>query len=82
MSRPSSSMTPESMGYTPAIMFMRVDLPAPLPPITVTKSPGARCRSTLTKARFSLMVPALKVLQTFCTFSMGYRPPSGRAARV
>ena len=38
------------------------DLPAPLEPTTVAKSPGARWRSTPSSAFFSLTVPGLKVL--------------------
>ena len=48
----------------PATAFSRVDLPAPLPPMTVTKSPSASVSDTPRRARFSLMVPALNVLQT------------------
>ena len=64
MSVPSSSITPESSGYTPAIILSSVDLPAPLPPITVTKSPSLRVRSTPVSARFSVTVPLLKVFLT------------------
>ena len=55
-------MEPSSMGQTPAIAFNMVDLPAPLPPMTVTKSPSFNVRSTPFKATFSLIVPKLKVL--------------------
>ena len=61
-SMPSMAMVPESTGHTPATALRRVDLPAPLPPMTVTKSPSARVRETPFRARFSLMVPGLKVL--------------------
>lgn len=44
MFTPSISILPESIGYTPAIIFNMVDFPAPFPPMIVTKSPGARCK--------------------------------------
>ena len=55
---------------TPAMEFNIVDLPAPLPPITVTKSPGARCSDKSCKATFSLMVPAKNVLWICSTCSI------------
>ena len=51
-----------SMGQTPATALSMVDLPAPLPPMTVTKSPSSSVRSRPLRATFSLTVPALKVL--------------------
>ena len=61
-STPSMVMVPASTGHTPATAFRRVDLPAPLPPMTVTKSPSFKWRDTPFKAVFSLTVPALNVL--------------------
>ena len=62
MSTPSRIILPWSAGKTPAIRFRVVDLPAPLPPMMVTKSPSSRVRSRPSMARFSLTVPALNVL--------------------
>ena len=70
MSSPSNSIVPESSGYTPAIILSRVDLPAPLPPMTVTKSPSARVRSTPVRARFSVTVPRLNVFFTWDSLSI------------
>ena len=61
---PSMTTLPSSTGQTPATALSIVLLPAPLPPMTVTKSPGLRCRSMLLSAFFSLIVPGLKVLET------------------
>ncbi len=41
-SLPSIMILPGSTGHTPATAFSMVDFPAPLPPITVTKSPSFR----------------------------------------
>ncbi len=59
---PSMTMEPLSTGHTPAIAFNIVDLPAPFPPITVTKSPSSKVSDSPFNAIFSLTVPALKVL--------------------
>ncbi|MMZ66432.1 hypothetical protein D1872_289310 [compost metagenome] len=53
ISRPPIRICPASGLRTPEIMFISVDLPAPLLPMTVTKSPGCKCKFTLTKAIFS-----------------------------
>ena len=42
---PSRKIFPESTSCTPAMRLRRVDLPAPLPPMTVTKSPSSSSRS-------------------------------------
>src|SRR5699024_11538367 len=47
---PSMEMVPESTINRPEIELSNVDFPAPLEPITVTKSPGFRCRETSTSA--------------------------------
>ena len=43
-SSPPMKIEPASTGQTPATAFSSVDLPAPLPPMTVTKSPSASSR--------------------------------------
>ncbi len=71
-STPPMVMVPESTGNTPAMALSMVDFPAPLPPMTVTKSPSSMVRFKPWRATFSLTVPGLKVFQTFCSLSMGY----------
>ncbi len=73
-SLPSIRMEPESTSCSPAMQLSKVDLPAPLPPIKVTKSPSFRWRFTLCKAVFSFTVPLLKVLKTPFTASI-FRSP-------
>src|SRR5690625_7708546 len=51
------------------------DFRTPSEPITVTKSPGVRCRETSTSALRSLAVPAKKVLEMLSILSIGYLPP-------
>src|SRR5660397_63797 len=51
------------------MMLRRVDLPAPLEPITVTNSPGARCRDTSFSATRAFTVPGANVLLMFSSFS-------------
>src|SRR5699024_2328206 len=70
-SAPSIKILPSSTGQTPATAFSMVDLPAPLPPMTVTKSPSFRWRERPFRAVFSLTVPGLKVLEMFWISSMG-----------
>src|SRR5699024_7489735 len=70
-SAPSIMILPSSTGQTPATAFSMVDLPAPLPPMTVTKSPSFRWRDRPFRAVFSLTVPGLKVLYMFWMSSMG-----------
>ena len=65
MSVPAMTMLPASTRKVPAMEFISVDLPAPLPPMTVTKSPGERCSVTPRSAYFSVIVPGLKVLAMF-----------------
>src|SRR5699024_10651040 len=72
---PSMEMVPESTINRPEIELSNVDFPAPLEPITVTKSPGFRCRETSTSALRSLAVPAKKVLEMLSILSIGYLPP-------
>ena len=57
----------------------RVDLPAPLLPITATNSPSAIVKSTPLRARRSLDAPGLNVFWTCCSRSMGrIHPPCHR----
>ncbi len=62
-SMPSILMEPVSTGHTPETAFMIVDFPAPLPPITVQKSPSLSVNETSISAFFSLIVPGLNVLE-------------------
>ena len=75
MSRPSSRMEPASVKKLPEMALNRVDLPAPLEPMMVTKSPGSRWRDRSVRAFFSLTVPGLKVLEMWEMVSMAHRPP-------
>ncbi len=61
-SAPPMEIVPRSAVHTPATALSRVDLPAPLPPMTVTNWPSSMWRSTPRRAVFSLTVPGLKVL--------------------
>ena len=67
-------MLPESTGNTPAIEFNKVLLPAPLPPITVVKSPDSSRRLTPWRAVFSLTVPLKNVLTKSLTSSIWFPP--------
>ena len=71
---PSMVMEPLSTGHTPAMALSMVDLPAPLPPITVTKSPGLRVSERFCSAFFSFIVPGLKVLHILSSFSISTLP--------
>jgi len=61
ISFPPSTILPSSTGNTPQIAFSIVLLPAPLPPITVMKSPSLTVSSSPFNAIFSLIVPLLNV---------------------
>ena len=69
-STPPINTCPKSGFHTPATALSIVLLPAPLPPITVTKSPSSSLSERLSSARFSFMVPALKVLLIFLISSI------------
>src|SRR5699024_8523827 len=71
---PSMEMVPESTIRRPEIELSNVDLPAPLEPITVTKSRGARSRETSTSALRSFAVPGKKVLEILSILSIGHLP--------
>ena len=64
MSSPSRRIFPPSGKKLPAMAPKRVDFPAPLLPMTVTKSPFARARERSSTAFFSWTVPGEKVLET------------------
>ena len=55
-SSPSIKILPEVTGNVPATEFKSVDLPAPLPPIIVIKSPSFTSRFTPLKMCFSYNV--------------------------
>ena len=61
-SMPSRNTSPESTCNVPAVALSMVDLPAPLPPMTVTNSPSRSVRLRPFRAVFALTVPGLKVL--------------------
>ncbi len=44
--RPLISIAPELAGITPDMIFMRLDLPAPLPPRSACTSPACKARET------------------------------------
>ena len=57
MFRPSIVMLPESTAKAPAMALSIVLLPAPLPPMTVTKSPSLSVRFKSNSAVLALTVP-------------------------
>src|SRR5574344_3033875 len=65
-------MEPLSTGKVRAMALGRVDFPAPLPPMTVTKSPSCSVRLRSSSAVFSWMVPGKKVLEIFFSSSMAH----------
>src|SRR5699024_12877923 len=67
-------MVPESTIGRPEIELSNVDLPAPLEPISVTKSPGARSRETSISALRSFAVRGKKVLEISSILSIGHLP--------
>ena len=54
-------MLPLSTIRSPLTALRKVDLPAPLLPMTVTNSPSLMCRLMPRMAGFSMAVPGLKV---------------------
>lgn len=64
-SSPSIKILPEVTGNVPATEFKSVDLPAPLPPMIVIKSPSFTSRFTPFKICFSFTVPISKDLCIF-----------------
>jgi len=60
MSWPATVSLPSLDGITPASTFRKVDLPAPLDPITVTNCPAGIDSDTPRRAWFSRTVPGLK----------------------
>ena len=75
MSSPPRTMQPSSAMKPPVMALNRVDLPAPLEPTMVAKSPFSRARSTPSSATFSFTVPGLKVLRTPFISSISIRLP-------
>ena len=69
-SSPSIKILPEVTGNVPATEFKSVDLPAPLPPIIVIKSPSFTSRFTPFKMCFSFTVPISKNLCIFSSLSI------------
>src|SRR5690348_10132698 len=67
-------MVPESTRNVPATAFKSVDLPEPFVPMMITNDPASNVRLTPCSERTSLGVPALKVLRTCSTLSMGGVP--------
>src|SRR4051794_27037298 len=62
-SRPSKSMRPESLAYTPVSTLISVDLPAPFCPISACTSPGATSKRTSRNAgapRNDLLMPCIE----------------------
>src|SRR5918998_3143770 len=47
---PLNTISPESIGWIPAMHLIRVDLPAPLSPTSAITSPGATWKSTSYRA--------------------------------
>src|SRR5450830_1507031 len=69
-STPSISMLPESTSRSPEIALRKVDLPAPLEPITATNCPVGISRSRPRKAGFSIGVPGLNVIFRSLAFNI------------
>src|SRR5450830_1898086 len=67
---PSISMLPESISKSPEMALRKVDLPAPLEPITATNWPVGISRSSPRKAGFSIGVPGLNVILRSFAFNM------------
>ena len=73
---PSMRICPSSTFQVPAMALRRVDFPAPFPPMTVTKSPSFKVRSSPFRACFSLTVPGLKVFEIWSISSIRNFLPS------
>ena len=56
--------------------FIVVDFPAPLPPMTVTKSPASKESDSPFRAGFSLIVPRLNTLMSYFNSNIKI-PPLG-----
>src|SRR5690349_6121329 len=75
-------MRPESHGKTPAIALSSVDFPAPLEPMTLTKSPASSFRLTCCSATTSSTVPAKNVLVSDWMSRMAYLPWAQRSRQT
>ena len=73
-SRPSMAMRPVSTPRSPEMALRKVDLPAPLEPMTVTNWPAGISSDMPRSARVSMGVPGLKVMKRSCALSMGCSP--------
>ncbi|MNK78481.1 hypothetical protein D3C87_981150 [compost metagenome] len=73
-SLPSMSMRPLSTIRSPLIALRKVDLPAPLEPITVTNWPVGMSRLRPRSTRFSIGVPGLKVISSCWARSISSSP--------
>ena len=78
MSQPAMVMVPLSAMKLPAMALSRVDLPAPLAPIIVMKSPFSTLRERSLSTSFSFGVPGLKDFEMWEMSSI--RQPSFRCA--
>ena len=67
---PSSRISPPSVRKLPLMAPNSVDFPAPFAPIIVMKSPSGTLSDSSCRARFSLTVPGLKVLEIFFSSSI------------
>ena len=63
-------MLPLSTDWSPEIALRKVDLPAPLEPMTVTNWPVGMSSDIPRRARISIGVPGLKVSSSCWALSM------------
>ena len=73
MSSPEMWMLPLSTLWSPEMVFRKVDLPAPLEPMTVTNWPSGISSDRPRRARVSMGVPGLKVSSRFLALNIGVR---------
>ena len=75
ISSPSRMTEPESVRKSPQTVLKNVDLPAPLEPMIVAKSPFFNSSEKSSRAFFSFTVPGLNVFEIWLIFSMDHLPP-------